>query len=57
MKTTIIALATLCCATAGCEALKGATGNIDAADPTERGLSYLALAIIVSAIIRAIFNK
>ncbi|KKN79257.1 hypothetical protein LCGC14_0342750 [marine sediment metagenome] len=26
-------------------------------DPTERGLAYIGVAIIISAIIRAIFNK
>ena len=35
----------------------GATGNISATDPTERGLSYLAAAIVTAAIIRAIFNR
>lgn len=35
----------------------GACGNIDATDATERGLSYVALAIITSAIIRAVCNK
>ncbi len=34
------------------------TKTIDAMpDPTERGLMYIAFAIIFSAIIRAIFNK
>ena len=35
----------------------GATGNISATDPTERGLSYIAAAIVTAAVIRAIFNK
>ena len=35
----------------------GALGKIDAADPTERGLSYIAAAIVTSAVIRAICNK
>lgn len=35
----------------------GATGNINATDTTERGLSYVALAIITSAIIKAVCNK
>lgn len=35
----------------------GATGNPSATDPTERGLSYIAAAIITAAVIRAIFNK
>ena len=39
---------------AGCA---GATGNMQATDPTERGLSYVAAAIVTAAIIRAIFNK
>jgi len=38
----------------------GATGNLHAADPVERGLSYVAAAIVTAAIIiaviRAIFN-
>jgi len=39
---------------AGCD---GATGDPTAKDPTERGLSYLAAAIVTSAVLRAIFNK
>lgn len=39
---------------AGCS---GALGNINAIDPTERGLSYVACAIVTAAIIRAFFNK
>jgi hypothetical protein len=39
---------------AGCS---GATGNVDATDPTERGLSYIAAAIVTAAVIRAFFNK
>jgi hypothetical protein len=35
----------------------GATGNMSASDPTERGLSYVAAAIVTSAVIRAFFNK
>lgn len=35
----------------------GATGNVSATDPTERGLSYVAAAIVTAAIIRAFFNK
>lgn len=35
----------------------GATGNIAASDPTERGLSYVAAAIVTSAVLRALFNK
>jgi hypothetical protein len=35
----------------------GATGQINAADPTERGLSYVAASIVTAAVIRAIFNK
>jgi len=38
----------------GCD---GAMGNIKADDPTERGMSYIAAAIVTAAIIRAIFNK
>lgn len=35
----------------------GSLGNISATDPTERGLSYVAAAIVTAAIIRAFFNK
>lgn len=35
----------------------GATGNISANDPTERGLSYVAAAIVTSGVLRALFNK
>ena len=35
----------------------GATGNVQATDPTERGLSYVAAAIITAAVIRGIMNK
>ncbi|MFA7254291.1 MAG: hypothetical protein WC107_07140 [Patescibacteria group bacterium] len=35
----------------------GATGNMHATDPFERGCSYIAAAIVTSAVIRAIFNK
>lgn len=38
-------------------ACAGSTGNIAASDPTERGLSYVAAAIVTGAIIRALFNK
>jgi len=38
----------------GCD---GATGNVEASDPTERGLSYVATAIVTGAVIRALFNK
>lgn len=31
--------------------------NSESGDPTERGLSYVASAIVASAIIRALFNK
>jgi len=41
-------------ALSGCS---GATGNITATDPTERGLSYLAAAIVTAAVIKAICNK
>lgn len=55
MKDKLILLAVaLMLALAGCQ---GACGNIEAKDATERGLSYVALAIITSAVIRAIFNK
>ena len=35
----------------------GATGNLSATDPTERGLSYAAAAIVTAAVIRAFCNK
>lgn len=35
----------------------GALGKIDASDPTERGLSYIAAALVTAAVIRALFNK
>jgi hypothetical protein len=35
----------------------GATGNLSASDPTERGLSYIAAAIVTAAVLRAFFNK
>lgn len=35
----------------------GAAGNINASDPTERGLSYVAAAIVTGDIIRAFCNK
>ena len=35
----------------------GATGNMSASDPTERGLSYVATAIVTGAVLRAFFNK
>ena len=38
----------------GCD---GATGKISSSDPTERGMSYIASAIVSAAVIRAIFNK
>jgi hypothetical protein len=33
----------------------GSLGNITANDPTERGLSYVAAAIVTNAVIRALF--
>jgi hypothetical protein len=35
----------------------GATGNVGASDPTERGLGYIAAAIVTAAVLRALFNK
>lgn len=35
----------------------GSAGNIFSNDPTERGLSYVASAIVTAAIIRALCNK
>lgn len=38
-------------------ALSGCTqGNPTATDPTERGLSYVATAIVIAAVLRGIFN-
>lgn len=33
------------------------SGNVNASDPVERGLSYVACAIVTSAVIRALFNR
>jgi len=46
-----------CILFAGLLACDGATGNTKATDPTERGLSYVAAAIVTSAVIRAACNK
>lgn len=35
----------------------GALGKTNSTDPTERGLSYVAAAIVTNAVLRAIFNK
>ena len=35
----------------------GAFGDIGADNATERGLSYVAAAIVTGAVIRALFNK
>jgi hypothetical protein len=35
----------------------GATGNIQSADPLERGLSYLAAAIVTHGVLQAMFRK
>lgn len=47
---------TIICAIAltGCA---GYGGNPKSNDPTERGCSYIAAAIVTAAIIRAIFNQ
>ena len=50
----LIGLSLLTVGLGGCT---GATGNISATDPTERGLSYIAAAIVTAAVIRALFNK
>jgi hypothetical protein len=52
LETVIVVLAALLLV--GCA---GATGNMNATDPVERGLSYVAAAIVTAAIIRAFFNK
>ena len=39
---------------AGCS---GATGNVTAADPIERGLSYIAAAIVTHAVLQILFRK
>lgn len=38
-------------------ACAGATGNITSTDPIERGLSYIAAAIVTHGAIQAIFRK
>ena len=38
----------------GCE---GSLGAIRADDPTERGLSYIACAIVTAAVIRVVFGS
>ena len=35
----------------------GATGNISATDPTERGLSYIAAAIVTHGVLQILFRK
>jgi hypothetical protein len=50
MRVLVLALLLL----AGCA---GATGSPRASDPVERGLSYVAAAIVTSAVLRAVFNK
>lgn len=35
----------------------GAVGNTSSTDPTERGLSYVACAIVLAAVLRALFNR
>ena len=35
----------------------GATGDVSAKDPVERGLSYVAAAIVTNAVLRGFFNK
>lgn len=35
----------------------GALGNMQATDSTERGLSYVAAAIVTHGVLAAIFNK
>lgn len=42
------------CFLSGCS---GSLGNISANDPTERGLSYIAAAIVTASIIKVIFGK
>lgn len=49
------AVSLFCCIViTGCA---GATGNMSAGDPVERGCSYIAAAIVTSAVLRALFNK
>ena len=49
--------AVFCCIVlTGCAGATGAKGTTSA-DPTERGLSYIAAAIVTSAVLRAFFNK
>jgi hypothetical protein len=54
MKTFALVAMILCALVTGCA---GATGNIGAENPIERGLSYIAAAIVTGAILRAIFNE
>jgi hypothetical protein len=49
----LIACAAAALLLCGCS---GATGNAKATDPTERAGSYIAAAIVTSAILRALFN-
>jgi len=54
-RTAILFAAILACIVlAGCQ---GALGQVNATDPVERGLSYIAAAIVTAAIIRAFFNE
>ncbi len=49
------AVSLFCCIViTGCA---GATGNVASGDPVERRCSYIAAAIVTSAIIRAFCNK
>lgn len=43
----------VCLILVGCA---GATGNMSAADPTERGLSYIAAAIVTHGVLQIIFR-
>jgi hypothetical protein len=60
MSTRTTAVAVACsalfalCLLAGCA---GAMGNVTASDPIERGLSYVAAAIVTHGILQALFNK
>ena len=52
MKLAIVSLGVL--SLGGCAWIMG---NVGSSDPTERGFSYVAGAIVLAAILRAIFNR
>lgn len=52
----LLAVVTMALVLTGCSGATGAAG-LKSSDPTERGLSYVAAAIVTGAVIRAICNK